>query len=66
MTGLIIKYFVLKPEGDDNYAIASRRAMSAYAKWIEEENPILASELREWVHRENSASVERHPFGDQS
>jgi|HubBroStandDraft_6_1064221.scaffolds.fasta_scaffold1390974_2 hypothetical protein len=63
MTGLIMKYFVLKPEGDDDHAIASRRAMTAYAKWIEATNPQLASEIIEWVSRESAASFERKPFG---
>lgn len=62
MTGLMLKYFVLKPEGDDNYSIASRRAMLAYAKWIGEENSVLASEIIEWVQRENAASGKRRPF----
>jgi hypothetical protein len=31
MNGLLMKYFVLKPAGDDRYAAASRKAMRAYA-----------------------------------
>ena len=57
---LYMKYFVLKPEGDDDYAIASRRAMSAYAKWlrikgIEKDSPEMrafGAEIDNWVDRE--------------
>lgn len=31
MDGLMMKYFVLKPRGNDAYAAASRAAMHAYA-----------------------------------
>ena len=53
MAGLLMKYFVLKPEGITAYHSASRAAMNAYAKVIEEENPRLASDLREWAVRES-------------
>lgn len=46
--GLKMKYFILKPEGDSNHAKASRIAMMVYADEIEEENPVLAKELRAW------------------
>ena len=52
MSGLMLKYFVLKPHGDDAYAKASRAAMRAYAKHIRAENPELSDELREWADRE--------------
>lgn len=52
MAGLIMKYFVLKPHGDDQYAKASRAAMRAYANHIKGENPELCQELREWADRE--------------
>ncbi len=48
-TGLHMKYFVLKPRGEDIYAVASRRAMNLYAATVEKENPALAEELRKWV-----------------
>jgi len=51
MAGLQMKYFVLKPTGEDLYAGASRLAMLEYARVIEPENPELAKELREWVDR---------------
>lgn len=50
--GLMMKYFVLKPKGDDPHALASREAMRVYADVIEESNPTLAAELRTWVTRE--------------
>lgn len=52
MNGLLMKYFVLKPKGDDLYASASRAGMRAYANIIRQENPQLSDELREWADRE--------------
>lgn len=64
MNGLQMKYFVLKPRGDDAYAKASRAAMTAYAKAIEDENPILAQELKIWVTKEIRAKNEQpEPIG---
>lgn len=51
-TGLIMKYFVLKPTGTDEYARASRRAMFMYASSIERTNQALANDLRTWAHEE--------------
>ena len=51
-----MKYFVLKPRGDDAYAAASREAMCAYAEVIEECNPSLAVDLRQWARREEEYS----------
>ena len=53
MSGLMMKYFVLKPHGDDHYAKASRAAMRTYAKHISDENRELCNELMEWVDRES-------------
>ena len=47
--GLEMRYFVLKPKGDNPYANASRKAMLRYADEIGIENPKLATDLREWV-----------------
>ena len=52
MTGLLMKYFVLKPKGKDAYAIASQEAILEYALHIDQENSELADELRSWVSRE--------------
>lgn len=52
LTGLQLKYFVLKPKGIDAYAEASREAMLCYAENIENHNPQLAKELRKWVKKE--------------
>lgn len=49
MDKLYMKYFVLKPKGDDVYAYASRASMLTYARMIQQSNPSLAKELREWV-----------------
>ena len=58
MSGLMMKYFVLKPKGNDPYAEASRCAMYAYAQSIEEENPDLSSDLIEWWDRERKAALD--------
>lgn len=55
MQGLQMKYFVLKPKGNDAYAEASRKAMRAYALGIDKVNPELAKELREWADKELAA-----------
>ena len=52
MSGLQMKYFVLKPNGNDAYAKASRAAMRAYANHIANENKELCDELREWADSE--------------
>lgn len=57
MTGLQMRYFVLKPRGDDLYAEASRKAMRAYASHILGANRELADELREWADRETFAAM---------
>lgn len=49
MEGLMMKYFVLKPRGNDAYAYASRSAMERYALIIRKENPQLADALIAWV-----------------
>ena len=46
--GLRMKYFVLKPEGKDEYAYASRMAMQTYAFMIMCQNIDLAIELFDW------------------
>ena len=50
--GLEMKYFVLKPRGNDEYARASRAAMRRYAKVIAASNPKLANELTLWADNE--------------
>lgn len=52
MEGLKMKYFVLKPKGETPYHNASRMAMLAYAKAIDDENPKLKQELINWVFDE--------------
>lgn len=59
MCGLYQKYFVLKPEGTDEYAIASRVAMLAYAEDIENINPKLSSDIRAWVAEESRRAYEK-------
>ena len=50
--GLQMKYFVLKPKGQDEYAKASRAAMRQYARIIKETNMELADGLRDWADNE--------------
>lgn len=59
MTGLKMKYFVLKPEGDDRYATASREAMREYARSIKNYNPTLAIEIIKWADSESLRSNEK-------
>lgn len=59
MSGLIMKYFVLKPRGHDVYAEASRKAMRAYARHIAQENPELAQSLEEWANRETEYKLNK-------
>lgn len=59
MTGLIMKYFVLKPAGDDVYAKASRVAMRKYADMIANDNPDMAHDIRNWTDQENAESYAR-------
>lgn len=51
---LVMQYFVLKPEGDDEHAKASRQAMLAYADVIQRTDPNLARDLRFWVQRHHN------------
>lgn len=60
MAGLKMKYFVLKPKGNDRYAKAARKAMRAYALHIQNENKELADELRDWALAETQSSLENH------
>ena len=57
MTGLEMRYFVLKPRGKDAYAHASRRAMKAYADAIWDENNQLSIGLEEWVLNETNRAL---------
>ncbi|MEM7165997.1 MAG: hypothetical protein AAF581_11055 [Planctomycetota bacterium] len=49
---LQMKYFVLKPKGTSPYAVASRKAMRAYAKHIKKWDRELAAELQDWADDE--------------
>lgn len=61
--GLKMKYFVLKPNGDDVYARASRAAMRQYASVIAEENQQFADELQEWADVEQIAALAKKEQG---
>lgn len=64
MDGLMMKYFVLKPHGKDQYARASRAAMRRYAKVIAAESPTLASDLLSWADREYVDQFEEDGIGE--
>lgn len=58
--GLVMKYFVLRPKAkqkDDVSAAASQDAMLTYADTIQDFNPKLAQEIREWASKEAAAQV---------
>lgn len=57
MSGLEMRYFVLKPKGDSAYHHASRAALYAYADAIEDENAKLAADLRAWAGKEVARSI---------
>ena len=59
MEGLAMKYFVLKPKGDDVYAEASRKAIRAYAAHIESTNAAMTADLRLWADHEMENSEQR-------
>ncbi len=59
MPGLTMKYFVLKPAGDDIYARASRMAMRKYADAIAQDNPEFTHDIRNWVDQEHAESYAR-------
>ena len=47
-----LKYFVLKPKGNDIYANASRQAMLTYANIIKLQDPELSHDIILWVDKE--------------
>lgn len=49
MEGLVMKYFVLSPYKDNEYGIASRKAIITYSRIIKEHNPTLSEDLQNWV-----------------
>lgn len=52
MTGLEMRYFILKPKGNTIYHTASREAMRAYARVIRVGNPQLSDDLQKWADTE--------------
>ena len=58
MSGLLMKYFVVKPVGDTPYAEASRCAIEAYAGRILNENKELSDDLYRWCRDERDNLLE--------
>ena len=54
--GLLMKYFVLRPFGNDRHAIASRAAMRTYAQSMHGHNNQLSKDIKEWAEREAFSS----------
>ncbi len=54
MNSLSMKYFVVKPRGEDIYAKSSRTAIHAYAKVIKPTNPGFAQALIDWASQEGA------------
>jgi hypothetical protein len=59
MSGLKLKYFVLKPAGDTLHAQACREAMRTYAYIMKDEIPELYHDLIEWADYEELARDDR-------
>lgn len=55
---LEMKYFVLKPRGNNIYAKASRNAMLKYAEIIGDAAPKFADELGNWVAKCAKEAIE--------
>ncbi len=49
---LVRRYFVIKPEGNNPYAYAARKAMLAFAEAIKDKDPTMCRQLKLWVKRE--------------
>lgn len=69
-SGLLMKYFVLKPKGRGTHARASRAAMRAYAAVVKQCNPELSDELHQWADNEfdlamGGCSASRRSFAIQ-
>lgn len=60
MSGLLMKYFVLKPEGNGSHSRASRAAMLVYANIISHVDSQLATDLRTWVADEERKIKPNH------
>lgn len=58
MAGLEMRYFVLKPRGSTQHAVASREALETYADHIESTNPQLAADIRDWIQLEINRQYE--------
>ena len=61
---LEMKYFVLKPRGNNVYARASRMAMREYAMRISKENESLSEDLFAWAYREQELAQDEPKGGE--
>ena len=59
MSGLEMRYFILKPGAKGKHGTASRAALLAYAYVIKDENPEFYSDLRDWIVKEHVKAQER-------
>lgn len=58
---LEMKYFVLKPKGNNPWAAASRKAMRAFADHIEDVDLETATSLRVWADTESKIALAEEP-----
>ena len=56
--GLKLKYFVVRPEGNDTHARASRAALRTYSAVILKENEQLSKDIEIWVTKEEQIAKE--------
>lgn len=54
---ILLKYFVLKPGGTNDYARASRTAMRVFATEIEQSDPRLSAQVKQWAYDEERKIV---------
>ena len=52
MSGLLLKYYVLKPKGNDQFAVASRAAMRTFAQSMHGHNNELSADVKAWAEKE--------------
>lgn len=57
MSGLQMKYFILKPQGFEEHNHASRMALMAYADAVEDSSPDLAEDLKAWVEEARNEAI---------
>ena len=60
--GFKVKYFVLKPKGQDQFAIASRAAMRTFAQSMHGHDNELANYVKAWAESETPDAPTTKPY----